>query len=306
MAEESLLDNAEPVKEEVEQEEVTTTEQETTKEEVSESSEVKEGDVDKDAIFDKMIPHFKELNLDEQTSREMLDRMISGKDIGDLADDQGLIFGKYKDAVAAQEAFKNLESENGRLRREKSPEAPENYEYNAISEDEEIKSIIPEDYKVEDEPIVQYMEPIFKDAGLDQEKVDSIIKGYLKYEAETAPNPAKEKEALGADANRLISEAASFRDMAEFSEEERAIINSWSRSADEVKLLSKIRKLTSAPKTIPSGEDIKAPRVSSAELYVKAKEIRNKKGFEASSDLQKLYDQVLDEAISAEEREKGR
>ena len=132
------------------------------------------------SVYDQMIPLFKQLNYTEDKASEVINKIAAGGDIADLSNDEGLIFGKYKDAMAAQEAFKTLESENGRLRREKSPEAPEEYVFD-YSGDEDMAKIVPEGYDFGEDPLVQHMTPVFKEGKFTQDQVDMATKAWLTF-----------------------------------------------------------------------------------------------------------------------------
>lgn len=269
--------------------------------EAPEPTEQPEQQVDA-SVYDQMIPLFKQLNFTEDKARSTLDKIITGDSLDELSDDEGLIFGKYKDSVAAMEAFKNLESENGRLRREKAPEAPESYVYD-FSEDEDLKGIIPEEYSFDDDPLVQHMEPVFKEGNFTQDQVSMATKAWLQYQAASMPDPKAEMEALGADADALIKGAQAFRNMKEFSNEEREIIEGWATTAAEVQILNKIKKMATAQKTIPTSGAEKAPMKSSAELYQEAFAYkRSTPNFAYNSDAQKVYDEMMNKAVSAEEK----
>lgn len=262
--------------------------------------EASEPSAEHQGVFDQMVPLFKELNVEADTARTVVDRLISGGDIGELVDDDGRIFGKYNDAIAAQEAFKKLESENGRLRREKSPEAPESYVYD-FSGDEDLSSIIPEDYKFEDDPLVQHMEPVFKEGNFTQDQVNMATKAWLQYQASGRVDSKAELEKLGNDASTVINSVKEFRSNQAFNESEQAIIEGWATTAEEVQLLNKIKKMATPNSTIPSKAS-QAPMKSSAELFAEAREIKNQPNFSNDTNAQRLYEEKMDKAILAEEK----
>lgn len=222
--------------------------------------------------------------------------------------DADLIFGKYKDIETAQEAFKTLESENGRLRREKSPEAPEEYTYD-FGADDELYKIIPEDYNFSDDPLVQHMEPVFKEANFTQDQVEAATKAWLKYQVESGPVPEEEMAALGEDASKMVNKAKSLVDG--LSAEARSEIEGFASTASAVKALAElmdkyngVEKELSATKRVPSGEAAKVPAKSSVELYAEAQKIRQDAGdnFQFNSTAQALYEKKMDSAIAAEEK----
>jgi hypothetical protein len=257
---------------------------------------------DTDAVFNDMIPLFKQLNLDEDTARTAVDRLISGGDIGDLVDDQGLIFGKYKDSVTAQDAFKKLESENGRLRREKAPTAPDEYEY-SFADDDDLKGLIDEEWSAQDDPMMKSMDPVFKEMNLTQEQVNGLVKAHMMYEASQAPNREQEIEKLGSNAAQITEEVGSFVGR-NFSEDEQDILHQTASTAAGVKLLHKLSKLSQGQKSIPSGEAAMPARKSSAELYQEAFAVKKEAGanFSNNTTALKLYEEKLDKAVEAENK----
>lgn len=260
-------------------------------------------DITKDPIYQRMIPVFKEMNLTQEQAQAMLSGYMNQTygAVDDLVGDDGMIFGKYKDAVAAQEAFKHLESENGRLRRERQPTAPEQYVYD-FSGDEDVSSILPEDFDFSEDPLVKHMEPVFKEANFTQEQVNAATKAWLQYQASQRVDTKAEMESLGADAPIILKDAQALRDMKGFSDEERQIIESWVTTADEARLLSKIKGMMTAQSKIPAADNLQAPTKSSAELYAEASEIRRKPHFTRDPDLQAIYEKKMDQAVMAEQK----
>jgi len=258
-------------------------------------------DTERAEIYEKMIPLFKQLNLSEEDAKAMLDRASSGE--VDLADEDGMVFGKYKDATAAREAFKKLESENGKLRREKTPTAPEEYEY-SFGSDEDMKDIVPEDFDFSEDPLVQAMEPVFKDNNFTQDQVTAATKAWLQFQSASQTDPKAEMEALGTKATELIQGAQDFRDLKDFSTEEQSIIEGWATTGDEVKLINKIKKMMGGEKTIPTDGARLESGKSSKELYSEAFALKKKAGenFQFNTTAQALYDEKMDEAVAAEEK----
>lgn len=230
----------------------------------------------------------------------------TGGEEPDTMEDASLVFGKYKDLDAARDAFKQLESENGKLRREKAPEAPEEYSYD-FSADEDLKEIIPEDYSFTEDPLIQAMEPVFKEHNFTQDQVASATKAFLQWQASEMPDAKVEMEALGDDASKLITGAQDL--VSGLSEEATAELEAFATTAGAVKALnevvakySAVEKELAATKKIPTGEAANSPVKSSSELYAEAKTIRNSKNFQYDSDAQAIYDKKMDQAIAAEEK----
>lgn len=253
-----------------------------------------------DDIFNEMIPLFKKLNYDEDKARSVLSKVSSGMDFENLTNEEGLVFGKYKDISAAQDAFKTLESENGRLRREKSPEAPEEYSYD-FSTSDDMKDIIPEGFDIKEDPLMQAMAPVFKDANVSQEQMQNIIKGWLSFEQSMVPVQEEEMAKLGQDANKIVSEVQSFVKK-NFNESEQQRLEAMAVTADDTRLLHKMAKIMAGTKSIPSGDSESFSGESSAELYNKAWALKKKTdNFQFNMDAQREYDAILEKAIKVEE-----
>ena len=253
------------------------------------------------SVYDKMIPLFKELNYTEDRAKEVLCKIISGDELDDLTNDEGLVFGKYKDAMAAEDAFKKLESENGRLRREKAPTAPDEYTFD-FSEDTDMKDIIGEEYDFANDPLLQAMNPVFKESNMTQDQVNAAVKAFMKFQHSTAPDFEAEMDKLGSGADSIIKEVQTFVSR-NFNESERALLEDVATTAEATKILHKISKMVSPNKPIPAqatGASIK----SSAELYAEAQKIRQEAGsnFQFNTTAQALYEKKMDAAVDAESK----
>lgn len=219
-------------------------------------------------------------------------------------DDAGeLIFGKFKDMDAATEGYKTLESENGKLRRERAPEAPEVYEYN-FTEDNDLKDVVPQDFDFANDPLLKQLEPAFKELNITQEQASKLVGEYLKYEVSLQTNPADELAKLGPNGNQVVEDVKNFSQK-HFNEEEQAILQQWATTGEATSLLHKISKMSKGSASIPSGNDGSANTVqkSSDELFLQAQELRRStKGFEFNSDAKNRYEALMQKAIEAEEK----
>jgi hypothetical protein len=246
-------------------------------------------------VYNQMIPLFKKLNMTDEQARAALDR-INSKDGQGLSAEDGLIFGKYKDSVAATEAFKKLESENGRLRREKSPKAPDAYEFN-FKDDPDVSDIYGEDFDFNSDPMYQAMDPIFKDANLSQEQADKIVKGFGLIQKSQRVDVDAEIEKLGAEGPKVIAEVEQFVQK-NYSAKDQDILASIATSAEGIQF---IKNNLMKSKTMP-GENINTTTESSSDLFVKAQEIRKSSNFEYDTNAIARYEKIMDEAVKLQGR----
>lgn len=252
-------------------------------------------------VFEQMIPLFKQLNYGEDQARDVLAKVSSGMDFTGLTNEENLVFGKYKDITAAQDAFKTLESENGRLRREKSPEAPEEYSYDFAGSDE-MKEIMPEDFNLQEDHLMQAMDPIFKNNNVSQDQMQGIIKGWLEYEQSLLPVPEEEEAKLGANAPQIISDVETFVKK-NFTAEEQAMLEGVATTGEATLLLHKIAKLVNGSKQMPTDKAQTHSGESSAALYNKAFKLKKETGsnFQFNTTAQAAYEELMEKAIAAEE-----
>lgn len=247
-------------------------------------------------VYNEMIPLFKKLNMTDEQARAALDRINSKDNAEGLSAEDGLIFGKYKDSVAATEAFKKLESENGRLRREKTPEAPESYKFN-FKDDPDVSDVYGEDYDFDSDPMYQAMDPVFKEAKLSQEQADKIVKGFGLVQKSQRVDVDAELEKLGSDGPQVIAEVEQFVQK-NYSAKDQDILASIATSAEGVQF---IKNNLMKSKTMP-GENINTTTESSSDLFVKAQEIRKSENFEYDTAAIARYEKIMDEAIKLQGR----
>ena len=202
-----------------------------------------------------------------------------------------MVFGKFKDMDAAQEGYKHLESENGRLRREKSPEAPEKYEFD-FSESEDLKDIYG-DYDFAADPLFQALEPAFKNSGLTQEQANAIVTEFGKFQKSNMVDFDGELTKLGPDGASKIAEVESFVQK-NYSTEDQAILVSIATTAEGINF---IKNNMMAQKSIPGG-DVNTVTESSAEMFAKAMEIKNgNSNFLYDMSAQSRYEAIMDKAV---------
>ena len=209
--------------------------------------------------------------------------------------EQELIFGKYKDMDAAFSAFKELESMNGKLRRERKPEAPEEYNID-FGDDEDLKDYIA-DYNLSEDPLFQAMTPAFKEANITDEQAKILVKNQLLFNKQSMPNPKKEIEAIGADYEKMDREISTY--LSRNVDEDTA--NAIKALAVDAQSFKAIHKLIAKPSSVPTKADNVATE-KSAELYAKAQEMRNKENFLTNYDAQQQYRTLMEKAIALEEK----
>lgn len=138
-------------------------------------------------------------------------------------------------------------------------------------EAERLKNV-PESYKLnvpemenanisisEDMPIVKWWGETAKTAGLSQEQYDSGVKAFVDNAVANLPNPELEKQKLG-DNGRERVEAANMWSKKHLSPDAYSAISGFASTADGVKALEEVMKLTkdSAMPTSPTQVDVAA------------------------------------------------
>jgi hypothetical protein len=211
-----------------------------------------------------------------------------------LVNEDGLYFGKYKDEAEAVKAFKNLESENGRLRREKVPEAPEEYDFD-LSNDEDLKEFehLAANLNLSDDPIMKELQPVMQKHGISQDAATELAKTYLKADFSQAPDPGEEKKKLGDNADQVIEDVNKFV-ARNFSEDERSAVEQFASTADNIKVLHKISQMAGS-KNIPTDANV-GPTESAAELMDKASELKRKHGGRLYGEPAREYEKLMDRA----------
>lgn len=249
-----------------------------------------------------------ETNTSNVTSNEDLGVTKPEEPASEIQDDSSssdaeLVFGKYKDMEAAQEAFKGLESEIGKLKREKRPEAPEEY---ALSFDEREELAEFKDYLNPDElkenPYIKAISPAMQKHGITQEAFEDIVSEYLKVDAGSLNNAKEEFQSLGDDGGKILTEVQSW--ISKFPEEEQAQFAGFGIHPDGImpgftaanlKLAHKIMNMT-GEKNIPD-QAAETAKVSSDELKEKAYKLkRETANFEMNTAVQAQYEELMNKA----------
>lgn len=205
--------------------------------------------------------------------------------------DVELIFGKYKDMDAAKDAFKTLESENGRLRREKSPEAPEEYLFD-FKEDDDLKDIYG-DHDFENDPILKDMLPIFKEANITNEQAQSIVRGFGLYQKSNMVDFDSEVAKLDGGLE-TVSEVENYVQK-NYTSEEQEVIASWLTTAEGLSVFKKIAM--EKPSNIPGEGNSASTKESSSELINKAMEIKKSTDLIANTSARQKYETLMNKAV---------
>lgn len=116
-------------------------------------------------------------------------------------DAEGKYFGKYKTDVDFAKAFETLESENGKLRREKTPTAPEKYEYD-FSKDEKLKDF---DMQKLSPVLLGEAETLFRKYNIPQEAANDMASFFIKQQLADIPNKEAEMAKLGDQKDEVIA-----------------------------------------------------------------------------------------------------
>ena len=180
----------------------------------------------------------------------------------------GLYLGKYKTITDVFRGYKEL---SGKVR-EKSPEAPENYEVVKLDGDD-----LPQEYRgleiKTDDPMFAHFVPAFKEAKLTQEQVAILAKHNVKYGLSAVPDLEAERKKLGGEADKIITEVGGYL--------KKRGTEAMSKLAEmagrDGEMLKELHLLIAqgGEKTIPVKTD-SAPLKSHAELSAEALEYKKK------------------------------
>lgn len=140
------------------------------------------------------------------------------------------------------------------LENERLSKVPESYKLNIPEMDENTKVTISEDM-----PIVQWWGKTAKEAGLSQEQYDAGVNAFIENATANLPNPDLERQKLG-DAGKERIEAANMWSKKHLSPDAYNAISSFASTADGVKALEEVMKLTkdSSMPTAPTQVDVAA------------------------------------------------
>ncbi len=120
---------------------------------------------------------------------------------------------------------------------EKLKNVPESYKLN-VPEMDNTKLTINEDM-----PIVKWWGETAKEAGLSQEQYDNGVKAFVNNAVADLPNPELEKQKLGDNGKERV-EAASMWSKKHLSEEAYNTVQDLANTADGVKVVEELMKLT--------------------------------------------------------------
>jgi hypothetical protein len=120
---------------------------------------------------------------------------------------------------------------------EKLKNVPESYKLN-VPEMDNTKLTINEDM-----PIVKWWGETAKEAGLSQEQYDNGVKAFVNNAVANLPNPELEKQKLGDNGKERV-EAASMWSKKHLSEEAYNTVQDLASTADGVKVVEELMKLT--------------------------------------------------------------
>jgi len=140
------------------------------------------------------------------------------------------------------------------LENERLSKVPESYKLNVPEMDQNTKVTISEDM-----PIVQWWGKTAKEAGLSQEQYDAGVNAFVQNATANLPNPDLERQKLG-DSGKERIEAANMWSKKHLSPDAYNSISSFASTADGVKALEEVMKLTkdSSMPTAPTQVDVAA------------------------------------------------
>lgn len=194
--------------------------------------------------------------------------------------ENGMLFGKFKDEASLADAYRNLEKKF----HEKKPSPPENYE---IKIDEKFKGKW--DLK-NDDPVLNSIIPVLKEAGLSNDSVNKLINSYVEANVSSFVDPKEELAKLGSDGETIIN------DITSFSKKTGLDLSRYVVTADDAKLFHGLIQRT-RDANIPTNLD-KGEGKSPEEYRNEARKFRreNEKTIGGNPVQQKIYMDLLNKA----------
>jgi len=201
-----------------------------------------------------------------------------------------LYAGKYKSVDDLEKGYK----EAVQKLTEKQPQAPEEYNFD-FTDDEDFKefSHLEPNLALNDDPYVQEIAPVLKKHNISQEAASDIAKAYLKTELSGLGDTGEEMKKLGDNGQQIIKDVNTFVGK-NFSQEEQKIAEQIGQSAEGVKFLHKLSKM-SGEKTIP-GDAGSGFQESQHDLVEKANQLKQKHGNNLYGDAAREYERLMDQA----------
>ncbi len=207
---------------------------------------------------------------------------------------------KFRDKTPEDivKVYQELEKEHGRLKREREPVAPEEYNFDFSQSDDAALSAVEFD---SGDPLLNDVTSAMREANITQEQADAIVGAYLKSQIAALPDEEAERAALGANADQIIERIQGFS-ANRLTPEEQAVLESWTTTAEDTKLVHKlIEMLDKNPQPKPQGDTERGNELTAAELTAAAnkfyEENKHKMGFDKN--LEKTYNEMRRKAIAA-------
>jgi hypothetical protein len=222
------------------------------------------------------------------------------------AQGEKLLAGKYKSVEDLEKGYK----ESTKFSREqatklkdletKMPKAPDKYSFDFS----QVKGL--EEVKIdENDPEMKSMLPVFKELNLTQEQATRLLTAHMQTQAALAPTEAQLKEQLGANADVIIGRLQTFTN--KLPVEDQKIVSALSDTAEGVDFLYRHLVGEELPTPPSQGGGNGEPAKSAADLKSEAFKYKadNSRSIGFDKNQQTKYQQMLNAAIAAEEREKN-
>lgn len=210
------------------------------------------------------------------------------QDEAPASDDSYMYAGKYKSIEELEKGYKEVVQKLT----EKTPSAPEEYEFN-FSENEALKHV---NIDLENDPTYAKMVPLFKELNLTQDQASAIFNTYLESEFGDMPDPGNEMMKLGPKANDIIKRVSGFVER-NFNEVEQGIAQQIGATAEGVQFLDKIAMMR-GEQPIPTNAQDFAPRKTHQQLLAEAVALRQSApNFDIDKQAQAKYEALMDEAV---------
>lgn len=174
----------------------------------------------------------------QKTPEAQLDNSASGEK------EQSLFAGKYHSVDALEQGYKEL----SRLVREKTPEAPEEYNLD-FSDQPELAQALGE-VNIKEDPLWQHMTPAMREANLTQDQAKNVAQAFVGWQQQQAEAERANFEALGAEGQAMARQVNRFIEK-NLPEEQAQLAQGLASSVDGLKFLSTLAE-AAGEKSIPA------------------------------------------------------
>jgi hypothetical protein len=216
-------------------------------------------------------------------------------------EENGLFFGRYKDVNDVFKSVNDMDKELGRLRREKSPEVPDDINAYVFTVDNP-EGGDPLKFSPENDEVLKTFAPIFKEAKVTPEQAQPLFNAFVEWQKSQGPDLAAERQKLGSDAEVIIGAVENWMGR-RGSDSAKKLAHLVGQDADLLKefhILLQAGGEKSIPGTVAGGSMGRR----ADEYLAEAMEIKDKYGsqFGVRTDLQAKYENLMNLYAEAKTR----